>query len=73
VRYGRFTGSLDAKVGDVDPPGKPERKDDLDKLLTFRGGVNRSLLRAPDGDLRWFTGHYRLGSKGYGLTDESGT
>ncbi len=73
VDYGVFTGGLEAKVGDVDPPGKDESKDDLDNLLTFRGGVNRPLLRTPSGDLVWFTGHYRLGTKGHGVTDESGT
>lgn len=72
VDYGVFTGKLEAKVGDVDPPGKAESKDDLDNLLTFRGGVNRPLLRAPNGDAVWLTGHYRLGSKGHGVADESG-
>jgi hypothetical protein len=73
VDYGTFTGSLDAKVGDVDPPGKDEGKDDLDNTIAFKGGVNKPHLRAPNGDLLWFTGFYRLGDKGTGVSDESGT
>ena len=45
VDYGRFTGSLDTTVGDVDPQADRERftKDELDHYLVFRGGIKKSL------------------------------
>ena len=72
VDYGAFTGSLEAKVGDVDPVGKRGRKDDLDNTLTFRGGVNRPLLLGPNGAELWFTGFDRLGDSSSGVSDEAG-
>lgn len=72
VDYGVFTGSLEAKVGDVDPVAKRGRKDDLDNTLTFRGGVNRPLLLGSNGAMLWFTGFDRLGSDDSGVSDEAG-
>ena len=73
VDYGRFTGSLDTTVGDVDPQADRERftKDELDHYLVFRGGIKKSLA-GPNGDKLWLSGNYRLGGKGSRVTDESG-
>jgi hypothetical protein len=71
VNYGIFTGSLEAKVGDVDPGTEP--KDELDNNLTFKGGAEHPRLLAPNGDTVWFTGFYRLGGNNTGIGDEAGS
>lgn len=72
TNYGVFHGSLEAKVGDVDPPSaKEDEKDDLDNNLAWRDGPKNPLVAA-NGDEVWFDGFYRLGGKGTGVSDESG-
>ena len=73
VKYGKFTGSLDTSVGDVDPQKDRERfpRDEPDSYLVFRGGLERSLA-GPNGYKLWFSGGYHFGGKGSRVTDESG-
>jgi hypothetical protein len=73
VDYGRFTGSIDTTVGDVDPQKDREKfkRDELDAYLVFHGGVKKSLA-GPNGAKLTISGFYRLGGKGSRVTDESG-
>ena len=73
VDYGTFTGSIDRTVGDVDPQTDREKfaRDELDAYLVFHGGIKKFLAGANEAKL-WFSGFYRLGSKGSRVTDESG-
>jgi hypothetical protein len=74
VNYGTFTGSLDTTVGDIDPEGEIETvaRDEPDSYVTFRGGLNQSLV-GPNGYRVWFSRGYRFGGKGSRVTDESGS
>ncbi|MEA2209804.1 MAG: hypothetical protein QOF54_2281 [Solirubrobacteraceae bacterium] len=70
TNYGTFTGSVQAKVGDVDPEAAASEGgiDDLDNFVKFRGGIQGALVGA-NGALAWFTGGYRLGGSGWGISD----
>lgn len=76
VDRGLFSGTLQAKVGDVDPEGEKEEsgKDELDNNLFFKGGTSTKLpnlhLTALNGNMLWFSGYERLGGKGTGIGDE---
>jgi hypothetical protein len=63
--YGMFSGLLQAKVGDVDPSGTPE-KDDVDNVMVWKGSVKGAHLTAPSGAMVWFSGGYDLGNKATG-------
>jgi hypothetical protein len=63
--YGTFSGALEAKVGDADPSGTPE-KDEVDNVIVWKGSVNGAHLTAPSGAMVWFSGGYDLGSKASG-------
>jgi hypothetical protein len=73
VKYGRFSGSLDTTVGDVDPQKDRENfsRDEPDSYLTFRGGLERALAGANE-DKLWFSGGLHFGGRGSRVTDESG-
>lgn len=73
VNYGRFSGSLDTTVGDIDPLHEREttKKDEPDSYVTFRGGQTKALT-GPNEYKLWLSGGYHLGGKGARVTDESG-
>lgn len=73
VNYGKFTGSLETTVGDVDPLKEREEaiRDEPDSYITFHGGAAKSLVGA-NGYKLWLTGGYHFGGKGSRVTDESG-
>lgn len=72
VDRGVFTGTLQAKVGDVDPEGEKEEggKDELDNNLFFKGSTKLPHLTAPNGNEVWLSGYDRQGGKGTGIGDE---
>jgi hypothetical protein len=70
VDYGVFTGSVAARVGDVDPAGSGPG-DELDNLFSWHGTAKNGVL-APNGDEVWLVGGLRMGGKGWGITDEAG-